>query len=205
MIQTIGTSIPTARKGRPPEFNYAEVISIALKSELERDPNRVKLVANWTGAKERTVLNWLDGISGPNGKYLIRLMRRSNAVYEMTLGLAQRPEAIVALYEKLAITDMARRPSTAPTKSAKVHVPNRVPNDPIDDPDPAEMTLRQDWFLQCLLRKPKASCRDIRDFFGVSLKTAKRDIAALKSQGKIVFKGSLRRGRYVLIGDKLSH
>ncbi|MDA4634323.1 HTH domain-containing protein, partial [Escherichia coli] len=82
---------------------------------------------------------------------------------------------------------------------ADPNVPNRVPDVPIDDPEFDDMRLRQNWFLECLRRKPKTSCRDIKEFFGVSLKTAKRDIASLKAENKILFKGNRRRGRYVLL------
>lgn len=206
MIQTIRNSIPASPKGRRPEFDYAEVISIALKSELGRDPNRVKIVAYWTGANERTVINWLEGTSGPNGKYLIRLLRKSNVVYEMTMGLAQRPEAIAALNEKLLVNGNPANKSAHTASAGKPtpslpDVPDRVPDVPGDDPEIDYVSLRQQWFLQCLARKPNASCRDIKDFFGVSLKTAKRDIASLKARNKIVFRGSQRKGRYVLVEE----
>jgi hypothetical protein len=190
--------------GRNRRFNYAELISIALNSEVGRDPNRVKLIANWTGADERTVLNWLTGISGPKGEYLVYLLRKSDAVYETIMSLAQRQDALEHHFSKQTHNHHIIYPSSSKEKVGErafsdPNVPNGVPDVPIDDPEFDDMHLRHNWFLQCLRRKPKAGSRDIKEFFGVSLKTAKRDIASLKAENKIIFKGNKRKGRYVLL------
>lgn len=204
MFPENGRSLRPTNMGRNRRFNYAELISIALNSEVGRDPNRVKLIANWTGADERTVLNWLTGISGPKGEYLVYLLRKSDAVYETIMSLAQRQDALERHFSKQPRNHHIIYPSSSKEEVgerafADPNVPNRVPDVPIDDPEFDDMRLRQNWFLECLRRKPKASCRDIKEFFGVSLKTAKRDIASLKAENKILFKGNKRKGRYVLL------
>jgi hypothetical protein len=67
----------------------------------------VKIIMRWTGAGERTVKNWLAGISGPNGQHLVDLMRHSDDVPEVLLILAGRQQTVavqrlVDLRNKLA-------------------------------------------------------------------------------------------------------
>ena len=58
---------------------------------------------------------------------------------------------------------------------------------------------RQRWFLLLLRRKKTACAEDIAEHFGVALKTARRDIEALKSAKKIKFFGSKKTGSYEII------
>ena len=78
--------------------------------------------------------------------------------------------------------------------------PNRDPNDPHSVPDPySEQGMRQRWFLRQLEAQKNARAVHIAEFFGVSLKTGKRDIAALRERGVITYRGNRRRGRYALL------
>jgi len=65
-------------------------VSYALKSELGSTHQAVKIIMRWTGAGERTVKNWLAGISGPSGQHLVDLIRHSDGVLEVILILAGR-------------------------------------------------------------------------------------------------------------------
>ena len=60
---------------------------------------------------------------------------------------------------------------------------------------------RQIWFLTGIGQKKRIGARAIQTALGVSEKTAKRDIAGLKSNKLIKFVGTRRRGRYVLTQD----
>ena len=75
-------------------------ISYALKSELGSTHQAVKIIMRWTGAGERTVKNWIAGISGPSGQHLVDLIRHSDAVLEVILILARRQHIVAA--QKLA-------------------------------------------------------------------------------------------------------
>lgn len=48
----------------------------------------------WTGASERTVKNWISGSYGPTAEHLIELMRHSDTILNVVLGLSGRPEAM---------------------------------------------------------------------------------------------------------------
>jgi len=75
---------------------FAAAIACALKSELGSTHQTVKIVRRWTGAGERTVKNWLAGISGPSGQHLIDLIRHSDEVLGVLLMLAGRREVVAA-------------------------------------------------------------------------------------------------------------
>lgn len=205
MFRKDGNLLRKPSSGRPPKFDYAEVIRIALRSELGSDPHGVQIIANWTGATERTVNNWLSGMAGPNGLYLIRLLRKSDAILETVLGLAGRADVLERFYELRH--DGAKAPivsngnvSRRGALNANVNDPDHDPDDPKFDPDLADaIGPRQLWFLQELRRKPRTAAGDIAVFFGVSLKTAKRDIASLKHSELISYTGSHRKGHYVVL------
>lgn len=204
MLQKNGNNIRDG-KGRRTRFNYPEVISVALKQESMGRPDFAIAVGNWTGASDRTVLNWLNGLTGPNGAYLIQLLRRSDEVLKTVLALAQRQEILSAYYdhEKLQAADRAKDDVSARPESAThsvQDVPNRDPNDPHSVPDPySEQGMRQRWFLRQLEAQKNARAVHIAEFFGVSLKTGKRDIAVLMARGAIAYRGNRRRGCYTIV------
>ncbi len=75
------------------KVDYATAISEALKSELRDSPSAIKIIMRWTGAKERTVKNWVAGTHGPSGEYLIVLAHHSHAVMLAFHQLAGRSES----------------------------------------------------------------------------------------------------------------
>ena len=82
-------------------------VAYALKSELGSTHQAVKIIMRWTGAGERTVKNWLAGISGPNGQHLVDLIRHSDDVLAVLLVMAGRQQVaagqtVVDVRNKLA-------------------------------------------------------------------------------------------------------
>jgi hypothetical protein len=75
---------------------YSLAVAYALKSELGSTHQAVKIIMRWTGAGERTVKNWLAGISGPSGQHLVDLIRHSDDVLEVLLNLAGRQHIVAA-------------------------------------------------------------------------------------------------------------
>ena len=51
----------------------------------------------WTGANKRTIENWMAGANGPSGQHLIELIRHSDAVCFLVLGLAGRNDALASI------------------------------------------------------------------------------------------------------------
>jgi hypothetical protein len=75
---------------------YPRAIAYALKCELGSTHQAVKIIMRWTGAGERSVKNWLAGISGPSGQHLVDLIRNSDDVLAILLILAGRRQVLAA-------------------------------------------------------------------------------------------------------------
>jgi hypothetical protein len=76
--------------------SYSVAIAYALRNQLGTTHQAVKVIMRWTGAGERTVKNWLAGVSGPSGKHLVDLIRHSDDVLEVLLILAGRQQIVAA-------------------------------------------------------------------------------------------------------------
>jgi hypothetical protein len=103
MLPKKGIVFPNAAELGP----YSRAIAYALKCELGSTHQATKIVMGWTGAGERTVKNWLAGVSGPNGDHLVKLIMHSEYVLQVLLVLGGRQrlagaERLVGLRDKLA-------------------------------------------------------------------------------------------------------
>ena len=79
--------------------------------------------------------------------------------------------------------------------------PNRDPNDPDpDDPDRSTNASkeRREWILHRMAEGKQLRAKHVAEHFNCSIPTAKRDLQALKRDGKIEFVGSTRSGDYRL-------
>ena len=75
---------------------FAAEIAAALQRSLGSGRARIKTVAGWTGANERTVKNWFSGTYGPSGQHMVRLARYSDEVLEAFLSMAERDNLMTA-------------------------------------------------------------------------------------------------------------
>jgi HTH domain len=176
--------------------NYAEKIADALKSELGGSHRTIKTIMRWTGSSEKTAKNWLGGETGPSGHFLIRLCIKSAKVRELIL------QELAAFDSSLLQTeeDQAQR---ARLPLAGLNLISYSAN--LSDADgtlvvpiPSPLNNRQVWFLERVGKRIRSSAEDISQKWGVSSRTAKRDISSLKEQGLIHFVGARRNGHYAL-------
>lgn len=190
-------------------IDYADALASALRAELGDTHRAVKTVMKWTGASERAVKNWMSGERGPHGRYLVKILRHSDAALQTILAASRRLDLLDHLLQNVVEekraddkSQSALRPSDRLRKRSG-HDPSDDPNrDPDNDPNGhygPELSPRQKWFLSEIAERPRANALAIRDAFGVSVKTAKRDIAALKASGRLQFIGTRRRGRYIVV------
>ena len=100
MLPKKGIVLPSAENLGP----FPLAVAYALKCELGSTHQAVKIIMRWTGAGERTVKNWLAGISGPSGQHLVDLIRHSDDVLEVLLIMAGRQQ-IVAAQKLIAVRD----------------------------------------------------------------------------------------------------
>ena len=75
---------------------FALEIASALERTLRDRNMRIKTVAGWTGANERTVKNWLSGQYGPCGAHLIILIQHSDEVLNAVLSMGMRHDLVFA-------------------------------------------------------------------------------------------------------------
>lgn len=92
MLPKKGIVFPNAENLGP----FPLAVAFALKSELGSTHQAVKIIRRWTGAGERTVKNWLSGISGPSGQHLVDLIRHSDVVLEVILIMSGRHHVVAA-------------------------------------------------------------------------------------------------------------
>ena len=92
MLPKTGIVFPNGENLGP----YPEAIAHALRNQLGTTHQAIKIVMRWTGAGERTVKNWLAGISGPSGQHLVDLIRHSDDVLAVLLILGGRQQIVVA-------------------------------------------------------------------------------------------------------------
>jgi hypothetical protein len=77
-------------------IKFALEIAAALDKTLQDRNTRIKTVAGWTGANERTVKNWLSGQYGPCGAHLVVLIEHSDEVLNAVLSMARRHDLVFA-------------------------------------------------------------------------------------------------------------
>ena len=94
MLHKEGNSFHRECEGRVSASEYRQAISTALPQELGGAGQAAKATMRWTGASERTAKNWISGSYGPTAEHLIELMRHSDTVLNVVLGLSGRPEAM---------------------------------------------------------------------------------------------------------------
>jgi hypothetical protein len=75
---------------------FAMEIAAALQRASIESGVRIKTVAGWTGANERTVKNWFSGQYGPSGEHLLTLARHSHEVLKTMLAMMERKDLLVA-------------------------------------------------------------------------------------------------------------
>ena len=77
-------------------IDFALEIASALERALRDRNTRIKTVAGWTGANERTVKNWLSGQYGPCGAHLVVLIQHSDEVLNAVLSMGRRHDLVFA-------------------------------------------------------------------------------------------------------------
>ena len=190
-----GRRLPPRRK----RTGYAEMLATALRLEFADRRFAVKTVGRWTGASDRTVKNWFSGASLPNGDHLIALVARSDMALETVLAASRRADVLEAFFALRRVPDSTKTWSKTKSVPGRVTVdgPFRVP-DRDGSRDSGSIELRCRWFVAGLLAGERIDATDLSRWFGTSVRTAKRDIAVMKTIGTIRFEGTTRSGKYLL-------
>jgi len=184
---------------------YAKTIAGLLRKEHGDSHRAIKQLMRQTDASERTVKHWLSAQHGPDTVYFLRLVVSSPVIRAFVLGLIESPAAntLAAPMDRLSLAT-AREAYAAGEAAgfgsatvARKNDPERVlERDPMNVPDPIELSDRQRWFLARVAEGSRCGAREIVAVWQVSLKTAQRDIGALQKAQLLEYVGSRRKGRY---------
>jgi len=161
-----------ARPALIADAKLARMIAAALHQDYGDMPSPVKHLGLQTGINLRAIKNWFQAHHAPSSRHLLALAGVSPSVLRLILECTGEAE-----------------------KNFAADVPLNVPIKPA----PANHNKRQAWFLRSLRRGLKTTARNIQMNYGVTLKTARRDIAGLKKQGLIRFIGARKTGYYSLV------
>lgn len=173
------------KKGQLTSAQLAQLIAAALRQDYGGSPSSIKQIGLQTGAHLRAIKNWFYGYNLPSAHHLLNLARISPSVLQVILQQISRSEiAGVPMTEERQMLESV----------ALENVPVNVPIKQIS----ANLNKRQAWFLNSLQNGLKVTARHIQAQSGVDIKTAKRDIAALKKMGVIKFIGARKKGYYKL-------
>ncbi len=180
---------------------YAETIAGLLRKEHGDSHRAAKQLMRQTGASERTVKHWLAANHGPDNIYLLRLLVTSPVIRAFILGVME-----IGIRDRLSVEaerkfdssngDNGRSELTRRSHTAENDLTNVPINDPKSDLRTNPLNARQQWFLDRVASGAGAKANDIVRQWGVSAKTARRDIAVLRSAGLLQFKGGRRNGHY---------
>lgn len=201
MLPKKGKKLPPWEGALAGRQAYAEIIATLLRQEHGDSHRAVKQLMRQTGASERTIKHWLAANHGPDNVYLLRLIATSpvirafiQGVIEMGVRGPQRPDR-----ELLELRAGSTSHAPGHVGSGQIAADDPI-NDPerdrINDPMTEPLKRREQWFLERVVRGIRTTAGDIERHWGVSPKTARRDIAALRSAGLIHFAGARRNGRY---------
>lgn len=211
MLPKKGRKLPAWEGALSGREAYADVIAGLLRKEHGDSHRAVKQLMRQTDASERTVKHWLAAQHGPDTVFFLRLIATSAVMRAFVLGVIESP-----IVGRQSFSPGWRAYDEPMGDARSVRGTGRIlpENDPINDPDRGPgndpmtdaLNERQRWFLDRVGKGFRSGARDISVRWEVSPKTARRDIAGLRSVGLLQFVGARRNGRYQLIeenGDRL--
>ena len=201
-----GGKRPHRRGGR---VDHAEALGSALRGEFHGRRFAAKTIGRWTEAADRTVKGWLAGAYLPRGDHLIALVSKSDAALAMVLEASGRLDLLDSFR---ALRRLPDRPIQHRHVDAGYGPYDDLVRGPVPGPalrsfpsleragdrETIAMDRRRRWFMDGLAAGERVDATALQDRFGISRRTAKRDIAALRASGAIRFVGTCRRGRYVI-------
>lgn len=173
------------------DYQVALLVAKILRSEHLKSDAVVKRIARATGVHVETVKKWYNGQHAPSAAHLVILMRTYPSIYQTVMGLAE-----------LIPSDPG--PCGGPSLSS-----NRIKSEIYTDNFvginvlvplalKGKLNERQLWFMGQLQQKIPVRGNDIVRVWGVSTRTAERDVAYLVAMNTVNHRGSRKTGRYLI-------
>lgn len=178
-------------KSRRRFTDLANILARALRADFGALRSAVKHIALITHAHPDTVSKWYQGKNVPNSEHLILLARSSPSLANAIVELASISRSALASVPLEGSCKKIPQPSIWQLDTAKT-AHGVTTNVTIN------LNSRQNWFVLHLSQGEEIRPADIAEHWRVSLRTAKRDIRAMKSRGIVTYVGHPRRGRYII-------
>lgn len=183
--------------GEDPDIT--KIIAESLRNEYQEIHSAIKVIGQQTGAHPRAIRNWYEGINAPNCSNLVVLAQHTPVLLKAFLDVTGH-KTVWEFYERNGNRyDYAMR-------IKKFSAPGMVFSDrfvtinvTLDRKKAGDLNQRQLWFLSQLQAKGGPNAEEIAQIWGVTLRSARRDIAGLIDKRFIRFTGCNKTGFYELI------
>ncbi len=172
------------------EEELAQIIAYALRKNHGHFGSAVKQIGRLINAEPRTIRNWYEGRNTPSLRHFLILARHSPSLVESFLSLVGHGD-MVDLFDGTEIVSKVPKTKIYSVSSVTINV--TLPLARV-----ADLNQRQLWLLGRLQQGLISKADDIEAAWGVTLRTAKRDIAGLINLDLIYFHGARKNGRYQL-------
>ena len=196
-LDLMDRSFPPGRRAIS-DAELARIVAAALRDDFGEKRSLIKHIGRLTGASPRTVKNWCEARNTPSSGHLLLLARSSQTLLRFILGQLGGEDLSDAFF---LLNGRRREPDPAArfAKDAEVYSDNSVTINVVINPSVATiLNERQLWFLGMIQNGNKPKTEAICDFWAVTMRTAKRDIACLMEKRLVVFTGARKTGSYVL-------
>ncbi|MBG78600.1 MAG: hypothetical protein CL570_06180 [Alphaproteobacteria bacterium] len=152
-----------------------QFIAHALREDFGKHPSSIKKIGQITNANLRTIRNWYEGCCTPSSRHFISLAKCSPTIRELLFSHVFGRE----FWDDFALIQNGNSAHNRVTINGTI-----------------KLNTRQKWFLLLLQNDEEAAAKHIVKEWGVSFRTARRDIQGLMQDGAIEFSGSKKSGHY---------
>lgn len=185
-----------SKSNTPESGAITELISQALRQEYEEVHSAVKVIGRQTGVNPRAIRNWYEGVNAPNCNHLVTLARHTPVIVEAFLGLVGYSDIWELYKEQISLQDNSMRKGRTAISGGKYDDKNVTITVTVDLETASHLNQRQLWFLGRLQRGDAPKADILAKTWGVTLRTARRDVAAMTALGLVRFVGSNKAGHY---------
>ena len=169
-------------------------ITKILRKKFRNNSSAVKVICRDTGAALRAARNWYDGENSPSLLHFVLLARNYPELVALFLDLCQRRS------EKSPASGTEQQPEgTQEPVISKLRLSKMATGNVGNQDGIGACNSRQLWFMLRLQEGATATAEALADCWRVSVRTAERDITALRQHGLITYHGSKRAGCYRLV------
>lgn len=169
-----------------------------LRSHYQDFPSALKWLCARTDVRPRTARNWYEGCNPPSSGNLVVLARSYPAILRMILQLAGRHDlAALCIPEKEGTEYGPQNPQKSSETDQEGAIFCTI-NVTISLNTANRLNQRQLWFLGMIQQGYAVKAEHITGTWGISLRTAKYDIADLVETGLIRYLGPKGAGQYIL-------